>query len=193
MGRPPGRKGAHKPIQGPPPAKSAQKNPGSAPGNGAGAPKAGEAAAQAASAGWKPHRPSSPRGPEEDKIQVVKVQKGGMTLPARVKERQYDQDDQWREAVPLLVGEGRRVVKRLTEGAHGVRKIIEFRKQRGRGHATVKARWETVAAPPSGPELRKIMEATAEADWPHDVRVALGKKVAEIRRLGDAQGGRGLL
>ena len=99
----------------------------------------------------------------------------------------------WREAVPLLAGEGRMVVKKLTEGAHGVPKIIEFRKQRGRGHATVKARWETVAAPPSGPELRKIMEATAEADWPQDVRVALGKKVAEIRRLGDAQGGRGLL
>ena len=99
----------------------------------------------------------------------------------------------WREAVPLLAGEGRMVVKKLTEGAHGVPKIIEFRKQRGRGHATVKARWETVAAPPSGPELQKIMEATAEADWPQDVRVALGEKVAEIRRLGEAQGDRGLL
>ena len=157
------------------------------------APKAGEAATQGASTGRKPRRPSSPRGPDEDKIQVVKVQKGGLTLPARVKERQYDRDDQQREAVPLLAGEGRMVIRRLTEGAHGMRKVIEFRKQRGRGHATVEARWETVAAPPSGPELRKIMEATAKADWPQDVRVALGKKVAEIRRLGDAQGGRGLL
>ena len=116
-----------------------------------------------------------------------------MTLPARVKERQYDRDDQRREAVPLLAGEGRMVVKRLTEGAHQVRKIIEFRKQRWRCHATVEARWETVAAPPSGQELRKIMEATAEADWPQDVRVALVKKVAEIRRLGEAQGDKGLL
>ena len=71
---------------------------------------------------------------------MVKVQKGGLTLPARVKERQYDRDDQRREAVPLLTGKGRMVVKRLTEGAHRVRKIIEFRKQRGRGHATVEAR-----------------------------------------------------
>ena len=122
---------------------------------------------------------------------MVKVQKGGLTLPARVKERQYDRDDQRREAVPLLAGEGRMVIRRLTEGAHGVRKIIEIRKQRGRGHATVEARWETVAAPPSGPELWKIMEATAEADWPQDVRVALGEKVAEIRRLGEAQGDQG--
>ena len=121
------------------------------------------------------------------------MQKGGLTLPARVKERQYDRDDQRREAVPLLAGEGRLVVRRLTEGAHGMRKIIEFRKQRGRGHATVEARWETVAAAPSGPELRKIMEATAEADWPQDVRVALGEKVAKIRRLGEAQGDQGLL
>ena len=74
-----------------------------------------------------------------------------------------------------------------------MRKIIEFRKPRGRGPAAVEARWETVAAPPSGPELRKIMEATAEADWPQDVRVALGEKVAEIRRLGEAQGDQGLL
>ena len=116
-----------------------------------------------------------------------------MTLPARVKERQYDRDDQRREAVPLLAGEGRMVVRRLTEGAQGMRNVIEFRKQRGRGHATVEARWEIVAAPPSGPELRKIIEATAEADWRQDVRVALSKKVAEIRRLGEAQGGQGLL
>ena len=52
---------------------------------------------------------------------MVKVQKGGLTLPARVKERQYDRDDQRREAVPLLAGEGRMVVKKLTEGAHGVK------------------------------------------------------------------------
>ena len=57
----------------------------------------------------------------------------------------------------------------------------------------MEARWETMATPPSGPELRKIMEATAEADWPQDVRVALGEKVAEIRRLGEAQGDQGLL
>ena len=155
---------AGKELQGPPLAKGDQKTPGSAPGKGAVAPKAGEAATQGGPAGRKPRRPSSPREPEEDEIQVVKVQKGGLTLPARVKERQYDRDDQRREAVPLLAGEGRMVVRRLTEGAHGVRKIIEFRKQRGRGHATVEARWETVAAPPSGPELRKIMEATAKAD-----------------------------
>ena len=121
---------------------------------------------------------------------MVKVQKGGLTLPARVKDRQYDQDDQRREAVPLLAGEGRMVVKRLTEGAHRVRKI---RKQRGKGHATVEAKWETVVAPPRGQELRKRLEATAEPDWPQDVRVALGEKVAEIRRLGEAQGDPGLL
>ena len=74
-----------------------------------------------------------------------------------------------------------------------MRKIIEFRKPRGRGPAQVEARWETVAAPPIGPELRRIMEATAEADWPQDVRVTLGEKVAEIRKLGEAHGDRGLL
>ena len=47
---------------------------------------------------------------------------------------------------------------------------------------------ETVAAPPCGPELRRIMEATAGADRPQDVRVTLGEKVAEIRQLGEAQG-----
>ena len=124
---------------------------------------------------------------------MLKVQKGGLTLSARVKEMQYDRDDQRRDAVPLLAGEGRMVVKKLTEGAHGVRKIIEFRKQRGKGHAAVDVRWETVASPPGGQELRKIMEATAEADWPQEVRVALGEKVAEIRRLGEAQGDKGLL
>ena len=80
------------------------------------------------------------------------------------------------------------VVKKLTAGAYGVLKIIEFRKPRGRGPAQVEARWEAVAAPPCGPELRRIMEATAEANWPQDVRVTLGEKVAEIRKLGEAQG-----
>ena len=102
-------------------------------------------------AGRKPRRPSSPRDPDEDEIQVVKVQQGGLTLPTRVKERPYERDDQRREAVPLVAGEGRMVVKKLTAGAFRVRKIIEFRKPRGRGPAHVEARWETVAAPPSGP------------------------------------------
>ena len=73
-GRPPGRQGATKPIQGPPPAKGDQRKPGPVPGKGAVAPKAGEAVTQGASAGRKPRRPSSPRDPNEDKIQVVKVQ-----------------------------------------------------------------------------------------------------------------------
>ena len=124
---------------------------------------------------------------------MLKVEKGGLTLPARVKERQYDRDDQRRDAVPLLAGEGRMVVKKLTEGAHGVYKVIKYRKQRGKGHAAFDVKWETVAAPPSGQELRRIMEATAKADWPQEVRVALGEKVAEIRRLGEAQGDKGLL
>ena len=85
------------------------------------------------------------------------------------------------------------VVNRLMEEAHRVCKIIEFRKQKGKGHATVEVRWETVAAPPGRQELPKIMETTAEADWPQEVRVALGEKVAEIRRLGEAQGDKGLL
>ena len=89
-GRPPGRQGAPKPVQEPPPAKGDQKKPGQAPGKGAVAPKAGEAATQVAPTGRKPHCPNSPRGPDEDEIQVVKVQKGGLTLPTRVKERQYD-------------------------------------------------------------------------------------------------------
>ena len=79
------------------------------------------------------------------------------------------------------------------EGAHTVHKIIKFLKQRGKGHAAVHVKWETVAAPPSEQELRKIIEATAKADWLQEVRVALGKKVAEIRRIGEAQGDKGLL
>ena len=109
------------------------------------------------------------------------------------KEWRYKRDDQRREAVPLVEGEGRLVVKKLAAGAYGVRKIIEFRKPKGRGPAQVETRWETVAAPPCGPELRRILEATAEADWPQDVRVALGEKVAEIRQLGEGQGAQGLV
>ena len=37
------------------------------------------------------------------------------------------------------------------------------------------------------------MEATTKADWPQEVRVAFGKTGAEIRRLGEAQGDKGLL
>ena len=88
---------------------------------------------------------------------------GGLTLPTRVKERPYERDYQRREAIPLVEGEGQLVVKKLAGGAYGVLKIIEFQKTKGRGPAQVKTRWETVAAPPCGPELRRIMEATAEA------------------------------
>ena len=60
------------------------------------------------------------------------MQPGSVTLPTRVKEQQYERDDQWREAVPLVEGEGRLVVKKLASGAYGVRKVIEFCKQKGR-------------------------------------------------------------
>ena len=150
-------------------------------------PKLGGLATRGVPAGRKPCHPSGPPGQEEDEVPVLKV------LPARVKERQYDRDEQRRDAVPLLVGEGRMVIKKLAEGAHEVHKIIKFRKQRWKRHATVNVKWETVAAPPSGQELRKIMEATAEADWLQEVRVALGEKVAEIRKLGEPQGDKGLL
>ena len=116
----------------------------------------------------------------------MKVQPRSVTLPTRVKEQRYERDDQRREAVPLVEGEGRLVVKKLAGGAYGVRKVIEFRKQKGRGPAQVETRWETMAAPPCGPELQRILEATAEADWPQDLRVALGEKVTEIRQLGEA-------
>ena len=66
----------------------------------------------------------------------------------RVKERPYEWDDQRREVIPLVVGEGRMVVKKLTAGAYKLHKIIEFRKPKGRGPAQVETRWETVAAPP---------------------------------------------
>ena len=149
-GRPPDWQGAPKPIQGLPPAEGDQRKPGPAPGKGAVAPKAGKAATQGASTGRKLCRPSSLRGLDEDEIQVVKVQQSGLTLPTRVKERPYERDDQRREAVPLVAGEGRMVVKKLTAGVYRVRKIIEFRKPRGRGPAHIEARWETVATPPSG-------------------------------------------
>ena len=64
---------------------------------------------------------------------MVKVQQGGLALPTRVKERPYERDDQRWEAVPLVAGEGRMVIKKLTVGAYGVHKIIEFRKPKGRG------------------------------------------------------------
>ena len=74
------------------------------------------------------------------------------------------------------------ILKRLLEGAHKVQKVTRFQKQKG--HATIYVEWKTLAAPPSGWELRKIMEATAEADWPQEARVALGEKVGEIQKLG---------
>ena len=117
------------------------------------------------------------------------MQKGGLTLPARVKERQHDRDDQRRDAVPLLAGEGRMEWREPTKCT---RSLISLSRG-GKGHAAVHVKWETVAAPPSEQELRKIIEATAKADWLQEVRVALGKKVAEIRRIGEAQGDKGLL
>ena len=77
-----GRQGAPKPILGPPPTKGGQKKPGPATGKGTVAPTGGGAAA-----GKKSRRPSSPWDQEEDKVQVVKVQPGGVTMPMRVKER----------------------------------------------------------------------------------------------------------
>ena len=124
---------------------------------------------------------------------MVGVQPGKVTLPMRVKERRYELDDQRREAIPLVEGEGRLIVKKLAAGAYRVRKVIEFWKPTGRGPAQVEAKWETVAAPPRGPKLRRILEATAGTDWPQDVRVALGEKVAEIRLLGEGQGDQGLV
>ena len=44
-----------------------------------------------------------------------------------MKERRYKRDDQRQEAVPLVEGEGRLVVKKLAGRADGVRKVIEFR------------------------------------------------------------------
>ena len=56
-----------------------------------------------------------------------------------------------------MEGEGRLIVKKLAGGAYRVRKVIEFHKQKGRGPAQVERRWETMAAPPCGPELRRIL------------------------------------
>ena len=193
VSQPASKKKAPKQAQGPPPAKGAQGSSRAAAGKGMSLPRAEGPAAKGANTGRKPRGPSAAKEQEEDEIQVVRVQKGELTLPARVKERHYDRDNQGRDAVPLLAGEGRLVIKKLLEGAHEVQKVIKFRKQRGKGHAAVDVDWETVAAPPSGQELRKIMEATAEANWPQEARVALGKKVGEIRRLAGAQGDRGLL
>ena len=63
LGQPPGRQETPKSVQGPPPVKSAQRNPGSAQGKGGVVPKAGEAATQGAPVGRKPRRPNSPLGP----------------------------------------------------------------------------------------------------------------------------------
>ena len=80
-GQPKGRQRATKAIQGPPPARGGQKKPEPAAGKGTAAPTGVGAAAQGSAAGKKPHRPSSPRDQEEDKVQVVKVQPGSVTLP----------------------------------------------------------------------------------------------------------------
>ena len=97
--QPKGRQGAPKPIQGPPLTKGGpQKKPGPAAGKGTTAPTGVGATAQGSAAGKKPHRPSSPRDQEEDEVQVVKVQTGGVTLPMRVKERPYERDTQRQEA-----------------------------------------------------------------------------------------------
>ena len=131
-GQPKGRQRATKAIQGPPPTRGGQKKPEPAVGKWTAALTGVGAAAQGSAAGKKPHCPSSPRDHEEDEVQVVKVQPGSMTLPTRVKERRYERDDQRREAVTLVEGEGRLVVKKLAAGAYGVQKIIEFRKPKGR-------------------------------------------------------------
>ena len=56
-----------------------------------------------------------------------------LTLPTRVKEKQYGRDGQGRDAVPLLASEGRMIIRKLLEGAHEVQKIIKFQKQQGKG------------------------------------------------------------
>ena len=90
--QPPGKKGALKPTHGPPPVGGAQGSPAAGTGKGVVTPKAGGPATRGAPARRKPRRPGGPRGLEEDEVQVLKVQKGGLTLPPRVKERQYDQE-----------------------------------------------------------------------------------------------------
>ena len=51
--------------------------------------------------------------------------------------------------------------------------------------------WKTQAAPSGKPELRRVLEATAELDWPERAKMALGEKVAELREVGEAQGDKG--
>ena len=91
--QPPCKKEAPKPTHGPLPVKSAQRSLAVVTGKGVVTPKAGGSAAEGATTGRKPSRPSSPRGQGDDEIQVLKVQRGRLTLPARVKERQHDRDD----------------------------------------------------------------------------------------------------
>ena len=38
-----------------------------------------------------------------------------------------------------------------------------------------------------------MLEATAEIDWPKEARTMLGEKVAELQKLGAAQGNKGML
>ena len=95
--------------------------------------------------------------------------------------------------MPLLASEGPMIIRKLLEGAHEVQKIIKFQKQQGKGHAAVQVEWKTQAAPLSGPELRRKLEATAELDWPGKAKMALGEKVAKLREVGEAQGDKGLL
>ena len=101
---------------------------------------AGEATSQGSEQG-----PHSTEG-EEDEIQVVGVHQGGLTLPGRVKEGRYDRDGQGRDAVPLLAGEGRMIIKKLLAGAHEVQKITKFQKPGGRG--MLRFRWNGRPKPP---------------------------------------------
>ena len=117
--RPKDRQRATKAAQGPPPTRKGQKKPEPAEEKGTAAPTRAGAAAQGSAAGGKPNRPSSPRGWDEDEIQVVWVQPGRVTLPMRVRERRYELDDQRWEAILLVEGEGRLIVKKLVAGAYG--------------------------------------------------------------------------
>ena len=105
-----------------------------------------QAAREAANKGSK-HCPNSTEG-EEDEIQVVGVHQGGLTLPATVKEGRYDRDGQGRDAVPLLAGEGRMIIKKLLAGTHEVQKITKFQKPGGRG--MLRFRWNGRPKPPPG-------------------------------------------
>ena len=91
--------GDGKPAEGPaegyksrPRAAANQEGPeeaGASRGEGDSSPHRGRGRPQGSAAGGKPNRPSSPRGREEDEIQVVGVQPGKVTLPTRVREQQY--------------------------------------------------------------------------------------------------------